>query len=425
VFVQKVTIGTVVMGEQASRTIRPAARAFGVALGLVLVAAACGGGGDDSSDADTKGSGGSTSTTVASREASLGSGSITWRRSPVGAPGAGNLDALATDGTRFVVVGLNRSEGPGVPIWWSDDGLIWTRGIGPASAFPAGTIATKVVYDGEKFVAFGRPKQGYATLAWSSANGKSWSAYHGSGLDVPSGAYPASVSVTDDGLLLLVVNPDTGYALWRSRGDTWRSLGAVTLEGGASAVVQKVAESGSTLVAAGHVDRAAAAWTSPDGSQWTRATIAGSDPESFSAIQDLVTTGSELVAVGVADNGFHEIPLAWYSSDGTQWQGGGPITAFSTEDGRSGGMDVATVADGGVVSAGHDGSKVALFTSDDGKAWKRVKDDPQLEIRIGSFAEPTGVAVANGHVVVAFREQRLQGTSTSLVGLGIVSGTTR
>jgi hypothetical protein len=352
---------------------------------------------------------------------------IAWTRSPGGAPGAGNLNGLATDGKTFVAVGLVSNEGPGAPIWTSKDGLRWRQARGPVSAFPAGTIATKVVYDGERFLAFGRPKpsDGNATLAWSSPNGKRWAEYRGTGLDVPSGSYPASVAVTRDGLLLLVVDPDTGYTLFRSKGDQWRSLGAVTLAGGPSAVVAQVLAHGSGLVGAGNLGRDAAAWTSDDGAQWTAATIDGVDPGAFETINDLVALESKLVGVGVADNGVQETAYAWTSTDGAQWTPPGDPTPFLPDEAVSGGIDVATVAGGTVYGAGHDGPRVALWTSGDAKTWERVADDPELQVRTGSFAEATGVAAAKGRVVLVFREQRLDGTSTSLVGLGIVSGASK
>ncbi len=374
------------------------------------------------------GAGAATRTSSARRTAagSADSGSnYEWTRSPAGAAGLGNVNGLATDGKTFVVIGLNRNSGPGAPIWASSDGAVWKQAQGSAADFPSGTIVTKIAFDRDKFVAFGRPApdQGNATLAWSSSNGKRWVKYKGSGFAVPAGYRPESLSATKDGLVLLVVNPDVGYALWRSHGNRWQSVGDVVLAGGPSAVINQVVASGSRFTAAGRLNNIAAAWASPDGSQWSAGTINELGVSTFSSIEGLVMLGGRFVGVGVANYPGTEIGAAWSSPDGAEWTPSDGTTEFvSNESGTSAGLLVATVAGGTVVAAGSDGSHVALWTSRNGSTWKRATDDPQLAVRSGTSAEPTGVAVANGHVAVTFREY---GSSNDLVGLGIVSGTIR
>jgi hypothetical protein len=197
----------------------------------------------------------------------------------------------------------------------------------------------------------------------------------------------------------------------------------VVLAGGPSAVINQVVASGSKFAAAGRLDNIAAAWASADGSQWTAGTIDELGVSTFSSIEGLVLHRGRFVGVGVANYPGTEIGASWSSPDGVQWTPSGNTTELvSNQSGTSAGLRVATVAAGTVVAAGTDGSHVAVWTSRNGSTWKRTTDDSQLAVRSGTAAEPTGVAVANGHVVVTFREYR---SGDDLVGLGIVSGTIR
>jgi hypothetical protein len=358
------------------------------------------------------------------------SAKLVWTRSPAGAPGAGNLNGIASGGKLFVVVGLVGGGQPGaVPIWTSSDGLKWRVAKGPAAAFPGGTVLTDVVYDGKRFLAFGQPQSGTGTLAWASSDGRTWKSYQPAGFPVSAAEIPIAATPTKGGLLLLVADPSTNiYSLWSARGDRWESVGPVPGAGLSNVFLARAvpAPSAGGFVAVGQQSRDATAWTSSDGSQWSQVSVSD-DPEGFESIQGVVAAGPGLVAVGVANGPTgSEIAYAWTSTDGAQWQpASGGLPEFVGESGAGLGMDTATLNGEAVLAAGHEGGALAFWTSPNGTSWKRVPDDPQFQVRSGTAADATGVVAASGRIVAIFRERRLSGTRFQTVGLGIVAGKAR
>jgi hypothetical protein len=350
---------------------------------------------------------------------------LAWTRSPAGAPGAGNLNALASNGKLFVVGGLASGGGPGAPIWTSSDGLTWTQAKASATDFPAGSIVIDAVYDGKRFIAFGQPGSGGAgTLAWTSSDGKSWKRYRGKGFPAEPTGNPVAAARTKGGLLLLVRDASDVHSVWSARGDTWKSLGPVPAAGVSDVFLSRAVPepSGKGYVVAGQQSRDATAWTSANGSQWDQEAVS-TDAQGFESIHYVVDGGPGLVAVGVANGpDGNEIASAWISKDGAQWQPVDGGQEFAAQPGKSAGIDVAVRNDKSVLAAGHDGDKLALWTSTNGTTWKRVPDDPNFQIRSGTAALASGVVAANGRVVTIFRERRFTGTNFQLVGVGIVAG---
>lgn len=353
---------------------------------------------------------------------------LTWTRSPGGAPGAGNLNALATDGKVFVAGGLVRDAPAGaVPLWTSTDGLAWKPAKGKPADFPAGTIVVDLVHDGKRFLAFGNVQNTDSTLAWSSTDGRTWKSYDPKGFPVTTSDYPVAATRTKRGLVLLVRDENADvHSLWSARGDRWESLGPAGL-GVTDSYLLTVGStrSGREYVIAGGSGRDAAVWTSPDGSAWSPAVVDGLDPAAFESINNVVAAGPGLVATGVAnDPTGSEIAFAWSSSDGARWVPAN-VEDFLTDGQGGSGIDTASLNGKSVLAAGHDGAALALWASADGESWNRVPDDPEFQVRNGTVAGATGVAAAKGRVVVVFRERRFNNGRFELVGLGIVSGSAR
>lgn len=352
---------------------------------------------------------------------------LTWARSPAGAPGAGNLNGLASNGKLFVVGGLAGGAAPGfVPIWTSSDGLTWAQAKASATDFPAGSVVIDIVYDGKRFIAFGQPGSGGAgALAWTSSDGKSWKSYKGKGFPAEPTGNPVAAARSKGGLLLLVRDDASDvHSLWSAQGDTWKSLGPVPAAGVSDVSLSRAVPqpSGKGYVAAGQQSRDATAWTSANGSQWNQ-TAVSTDAQGFESIRYVVDAGPGLVAVGVANGpDGNEIASAWTSKNGAQWQPVDGGQEFAAQPGNSAGIDVAVRNDKSVLAAGHDGDRLALWTSTNGTTWKRVPDDPNFHVRNGTSAGASGVVAANGRVVAIFRERRFTGTSFQLVGVGIVAG---
>jgi hypothetical protein len=352
---------------------------------------------------------------------------LAWTRSPAGAPGAGNLNALASNGKLFVVAGLAAGGAAGfVPIWTSSDGLTWRQAKGTGSEFPAGTVVVDAVHDGKRFLAFGQPGNGGAgTLAWTSTDGKSWKSYKGKGFPAGPSEVPVAATLTKGGLLLLVRdNSSDVHSLWSARGNSWKSLGPVPAAGVSNVFLSVAASepSGKGYVTAGQQSRDATAWTSTNGSQWNQVAVS-SDPQGFESVSYLLGAGPGLVAVGVANGpDGAEIASAWTSKDGAQWQAANGGQEFVGQSGGAAGIDTAARNDKSVLAAGHDGDRLALWTSANGTSWTRVPDDPQFHVQNATAATASGVVAANGRVVAIFRERRFTGTTFQLVGVAIVAG---
>ncbi len=359
-------------------------------------------------------------------------GKLVWAQSAGGAPGAGNLNGIATDGRRFVAVGLVSGFPPrSVPIWTSTDGLTWRSAKLARGAFPASTVIIDVVWQGKRFLAFGEPASGtgQGTLAWSSRDGLTWKRYKPKGFPVTAMDEPVAATGTKEGLLLLVGNSTTnGYSLWSSRADHWKSLGPAPATGAPSGTLFAVqrARGRHRLVVAGTQSGAtaddAAVWHSRTGASWSAAAVEGAQPDVFSGIKDLVPVGSALVAVGVADGPVgSEIAYAWRSTDGSTWSADrGSLPVFMAGSTAGQGMDAGVSNGKGVLAVGHDGGKLALWSSRDGTTWARVADKPTFSV--GSTATASGVAIARGRVVTLVRVRRFNGQSFDLVGLAIIAG---
>ena len=151
----------------------------------------------------------------------------------------------------------------------------------------------------------------------------------------------------------------------------------------------------------------ATAWTSVDGTAWTRTPY---DIEVFGTaplMEDVVVTEHGIVAVGrneeVDDEALMIRPAVWISSDGIEWtrtwDGEEMPRGLPTSDPPATGafvvspMQAITVGpDGTLVAVGTvvDDSGVgvaAVWTSDDGQTWERVPHDPEV------FAGSTGMDV--------------------------------
>ena len=148
-----------------------------------------------------------------------------------------------------------------------------------------------------------------------------------------------------------------------------------------------VAAGGPGLVAVGldtHRD-AAAVWTSPDGSDWSRVAhdeqILGGDGRQ--GMYGVAAVESGLVAVGT--DGL--AAAVWSSPDGTDWS---RVTPGSPDliEGSGLGMFAVTAAGPGLVAVGSDllRDAGAVWTSTDGQDWARVPHDDEVFARLPEVA---------------------------------------
>jgi class 3 adenylate cyclase len=210
---------------------------------------------------------------------------------------------------------------------------------------------------------------------------------------------------------------DDDAAVWVARADglAWtRNRDADNAMGGAG--LQRVwdvdANEGAGLVAVGTEDLGddldGAAWTSRDGSEWSRVphdeAVFGGSQDQF--LQRVTATASGFVAVGSDSSGGDQDAAVWSSRDGVKWirdrRGERALGGRADQKMR----DVIQTDDGHLVAVGHnglDGSYDAAAWIRERRAWRRIRiprrvaGGPGLQVM-------TSAAVFDGRLVVSGRE---------------------
>jgi hypothetical protein len=260
---------------------------------------------------------------------------VTWQQAPT-QPAFGPNDVVRSvveGGPGLVAVGGTWNEGDPrsrqweAVIWTSVDGIAWER----ASDVPllAGEVLTDVTAGPAGFVAVG-------------------------------GTYPVlhedpSVLVSQDGESWMRIPPDN------SAFPPDATPGAVTDGGPGYVAVGSHAAVGSGGPGQGAI------WTSTDGISWTRIEQALGEGYEFSSINDIVNTGSVLVAIGSAweDRGDYgwvvraqNDLLIWTSTDGQVWKRG-------MLSGETGAVNAVTAHDGSIVAVGYEGVTLTAWLAED------------------------------------------------------------
>lgn len=266
------------------------------------------------------------------------------------------------------------------------------------------------------FVAVGYVPPDWIPAAWTSSDGLSWSLHF---LGTTTFTFPVSLAVGADGATVAVGRSGTVPVAWTSAdGIAWQEHTVPVIGGeGIAERMTTVVAGKRGYVAGGSVgpelfDRHARFWTSPDGAAWTPVT---DDPVAFAnaEVRSITTFGDGFVAVGVV--GTAQKPsgaVAWTSADGSTWT---RVNDSSFANGIA--VSVVSAPFGGLVAVGSDIARreAVAWTSPDGRRWTRAPDEPSRE-HSGGFAWMTDV-VAIGDVVIGVGDyQGLQrGTAISWV----------
>jgi len=295
-------------------------------------------------------------------------------------PGQAIIEAItaSADGGRLVAVGYVGIAGDWhARAWTSTDGMTWTLGsIDDRTASFAVSVATAP--DGT-FVAVGRA--GREATAWRSTDGTAWT------------------QATVDSL----VSTGTGTAARPARPPELAERMTV------------VVATSHGLVAGGSVgaelqgDRRARFWRSTDGSVWSPvadqfAAFDGSE------VIDIARAGDGLVAIGRVGGGPHSAAsLAWTSSDGSSW-------TRVDDEALAGGLTNAVVASSsGLLAVGSDANELAAvaWSSPDGRTWRQAPNEPSRLFNEEKIRMTDVVTTPAGFVGVGNYVSLQYGTGTS------------
>jgi hypothetical protein len=278
------------------------------------------------------------------------------------------------------------------------------------------TIADVTPLPAPGFVAVGYEPPDWTPAAWTSPDGLNWSIHS---MGTTGFTFPVSVAAGADGTAVAVGRSGKLPVAWTSAdGVAWQEHPVPLLEG--SIVAERMTTVVATArgyLAGGSVgpelfDRHARFWTSVDGKDWRSV---ADDQVAFAnaEVRAMTTFGDGFVAVGVV--GTAQQPsdaVAWTSPDGSKWT---RVDDHSFVNGIA--VAVVPAPFGGLVAVGSDvGRRNAVaWTSPDGHRWTRAPNEASRE-HSGGFAWMTDV-VAIGDVVIGIGDyQGLQrGTAISWV----------
>jgi hypothetical protein len=278
-------------------------------------------------------------------------------------------------------------------------------------------IADVTSLPGGGFVAVGYIPPDWVPAAWTSPDGMTWSIHLTMG--TTDFTFPVSLVAGADGAVVAVGRSGPKPVAWTSSdGVAWQQHPAPVLEG--SNVAERmttVVASARGFVAGGSVgpelfDRHARFWTSVDGAEWKSIP---DDPVAFAnaEVRAITTFGDGFVAVGVVGAAQHPSgAVAWTSADGSRWT---RVDDPSFVDGIA--VAVTPAPFGRLVAVGSDvGRREAVaWMSLDGRRWTRSPNEVSRE-HSGGFVWMTDVVAIGGSVIGIGDYQGLQrGTATSWV----------
>lgn len=269
---------------------------------------------------------------------------------------------------------------------------------------------------GGGFVAIGYVPPDWQPVAWTSADGDTWSIHT---IEATDFTFPVALTAGPDGTIVAVGRSGTAPAAWTtSDGVAWqRHPVPVSGDGGVAERMTAVAAGPEGFVAGGSagpelLDRHARFWTSTDGITWEPVP---DDPVAFANAEVRAITPFEggFIAVGVVGTvQDHTGAVAWTSPDGVSWM---RVDDPDFVDGEA--VAVALAPFGGLVAVGSevDRGSAAAWTSPDGREWARAPSEPSRE-HSGGYAWMTDV-VAIGDLVIGVGDiQGLQrGTAMSWI----------
>lgn len=319
------------------------------------------------------------------------------------------------------VLGIDWARAPSVEVpknFGVDPSAPAYTGTHPILRIPGQAIIADVTpLPGHGFVAIGYVPPDWIPAAWTSPDGLTWSIHLTMG--AADFTFPVSLAAGAGGTVVAVGRSGSKPVAWTSAdGVAWQQHPVPLLEG------SDVAERMTTVVASSRgyiaggsagpelLDRHARFWASVDGADWQPVpdeTAAFANAE----VRAITTFGDGFVAVGVVGTAQHPSgAVAWTSADGSNWT---RVDDPAFADGIA--VALAPAPFGGLVAVGSDvGRKEAVaWTSPDGRRWTRAPNEASRE-HSGGFAWMTDIAAIGDSVIGVGDYQGLQrGTAMSWV----------
>jgi hypothetical protein len=221
---------------------------------------------------------------------------------------------------------------------------------------------------------------------WRSDDGRRWEAIGQASLSQEGDQRMNAVTVFED-VLVAAGQSGSDAAVWTStdQGENWSMSEALELRGVGATRIRDLVSNGSELIAVGstgaHVRRDAAVWTSSDALDWRRMDAAAFQAPGQQEMFAATAVGDRLFAVG-STNELGDIDAAVWLLESGIW------TRLSTEPFAQTGHEVMLDVGGGgglpLVAVGCEdpvercdvgqspGSDAAVWTSGDGSSWERV-----------------------------------------------------
>jgi hypothetical protein len=304
-------------------------------------------------------------------------------------------------------------EAPATPIPGATDGA--NRLGHPLHFLGQANMVDVAAASSGTLVVVGYVYPGWHPTAWTSADAQTWTIHS---LGATDFTFTAAVAVGTDGRIVAVGRSGPSPLAWTSDdGESWVAQ-PVTILGtdGVAERMTAVAATPDGYLAGGSVgpelsDRHARFWRSTDGSTWAPVP---DDADSFadSEVRSIARFRGGYVAIGSVGSVQHVSgSVAWTSPDGTSW------TRVDDADLRRGRAAALVEAPfGGLVAVGADleGHEALAWTSPDGASWTIAPSEPSRQFR-GSILM-TDVTVVGDELVAVGKYAPLQrSTATSWV----------
>ncbi len=267
------------------------------------------------------------------------------------------------------------------------DGLAFTRITSPPLGGEGDQEITRIVRGGAGYVGAGFDTSGGDEDAaiWRSVDGNRWDRVPHQE-EVFGGPGRQQVTGLTESVNLAVGYDAGDAAVWQSPdgGLTWQRVEDATgvLGGAGEQTMNRVVATSREFVAVGYDtsggDGDAAVWTSTFGTDWFRvdpveSVFGGPGEQRLRAVAGDIDL---LVAGGFDDSGGDDDAAVWFSESGQGWE---HVAHDEAALGGAGDQQIAAIVAGPedrLVAVGYDsggdGSDAAVWTSDDGHAWRRV-----------------------------------------------------